>query len=106
MGEQPPTPAIAAVAEEQLRLSEALNQFIAEARAHWAAEDQRFKNIDAFIDPTMELQSLLKQLFGILSRNHQAVQALERIVKEEQIITRKALALHLSTADLDRVHNS
>jgi hypothetical protein len=83
-----------ALMEQLVQMRQDLDDFMEQARAHWSAEEKRFENIDAFIDPAMQLQSLMKQMFGILNRNHKAMLELEREVRQLYTAVELAISTH------------
>jgi DNA repair ATPase RecN len=61
-----------------LEIEAQFTELATEARAHWSKEEQRMQLVDRFVDPSINLDSLLKQVFQTLERNREAMQALER----------------------------
>lgn len=55
-------------------LEATLTAFIAEARAHWAGEAQRFGLIDQFVDPAINLNGTLAQLIDAFHGMREAAQ--------------------------------
>ena len=85
-----------ALMEQLIQLRAAFDALAIEARDHWDAEERRFELTDTFIDPALNLDGLLKQVFSMLKREHEAVQTLEREMR--RLTT--AIELAISTGPL------
>lgn len=97
-GPAPPPATGPALMEQLIQLRAQFDQLAVEARDHWDAEERRFELTDKFIDPALNLDALLKQVFSMLKRDHEAVQALEREVRRLS----GAVEVAISTSALDR----
>lgn len=101
MGSTPQQPATGpAIMEQLVQLRKEFDTLAEEARAHWSKEEQRLELTDKFIDPAMDLQGLLKQVFGMLRDNHRAVQRMEREVR--QLATAVELAMSTDALELQQ----
>lgn len=80
-----------------------MRDFRNRAEEHWKEEGRRFALIDRFLDPAMELDSLLKQL-GELGRNqNQLIVAMELKIEHELKAMRSAIRLAVGTAGLEQL---
>jgi hypothetical protein len=86
-----------ALMSKLLELEHIVNELADEARSHWSKEEQRMQLVDRFIDPSIELDSLLKQVFQTLERNRAAMLALER--EARRLVS--AVELTFSTREIE-----
>jgi hypothetical protein len=77
MAEPPRMATGPALMEQLVQLRATLDEIAEEARAHWSREEQRMRLVDQFVDPQLNLDSLLKQIYATLARNREAMLALE-----------------------------
>jgi hypothetical protein len=84
--------------EQIILLRAAFDAFTEEAHAHWEREEERMRLVDRFIDPALNLDGLLKQVFSMLRSEHESTLALER---EMRRLT-AAVELATSTSALDQ----
>lgn len=91
-----------ALMEQFIQLRAEFDVFAAEARAHWTKEEERMRLVDQFIDPSIDLDSLLKQVLAACQMQQDALHELERSVREQQRIVYTAMRIRLGTQGLDR----
>ena len=75
------TPRIAtgpALMTKLLELEQRLDGLATEARTHWSKEEGRMQLVDKFVDPALDLESLLKQLYQTIRRNGETMRDIER----------------------------
>jgi hypothetical protein len=71
------------------------------AEEHWTDEAKRFRLIDQFLSPAMEIESLIKQL-GELGRNqNQKIVEMQTTIERELRAMRDAVRLAVSTGGLE-----
>ena len=99
-----PTPApdrlTPAVVKRLTAIEHSIQELTALARDREAAEDRRYALIAQLIDPTLELDSLLRQLFGLGRRQNQDLRELAEAVHQELTMIRSAFVLSVGAADL------
>jgi hypothetical protein len=82
MAEQTPRTATGpALMEKLLEVEQLLREVSTEARKHWEQDRRRMDLIDRFVDPNLEIESLLKQLFAAIRRSDDAKRDLIREVQ-------------------------
>jgi hypothetical protein len=64
-----------------LELEQKLDEYAAEARAHWSRDEERMRLIDQFVDPQMQLEHLLTELFRILQEQREALGKLSTAIE-------------------------
>jgi uncharacterized coiled-coil protein SlyX len=86
--------------EALVRIEEKLDDFMTEARAHWAREEERMRLIDQFVDPNIELVGTLVGLRDALNKQRDMLALLNGAVTEHERTVHTAMQLRLGTQDL------
>lgn len=85
-----------------IRIEHKLDNFMAEARAHWLAEEARMRLVDQFVTPQLDLAGTLAGLRDALIRQRETLHMLDQAVREEQHTVYTAMRLRLGARDLER----
>jgi hypothetical protein len=64
-----------------LELEQKFDEFAAEARFHWSRDEERMRLIDQFVNPQMQLEHLLTELFKILQEQREALGKLSTAIE-------------------------
>lgn len=90
------------ILEHVLQIEAKVNEISERLDEALAAVDRRYKLIDQFIDPALNIDGTLKQLISAYERQWKAFSDLNKAVHEELREARAAVAIHLNTEDLAR----